>query len=430
MSLSVSSTSRPPGRSTRHSSATVPGRSVTCSRISPATTTSAQPSASGRAVDVARSPAVTPCAAACSRADPAQVDPDVPVAHAGAGAGRAGRRRSPRRPGSRPAGRPAAPARARAAASQCSIAKAPSGPPPLTGQVVVLTRIVTRQDAHGDRAWHDAPVTTTTLLSCRRARRRLAQGQPIPEPGGAVTAAMTLLAVGVGHRGWPASPRVVRRGGRHPARGRLGQRLAGRRPGPGGRADRQAGRRGRGRPAYGRHRGADRVAGDPVAWACRSGWPATRLHHPGRLVFALLYDWPLKSTAFSVAALPGGVRPAAGVRRGRAARASRRRRPGWSRPVRCSAAARTSPTCCPTWPTTPRTGVRGLPHRLGAGWSQVAAAVLLLAATLTLVFGPPGPPSWAGIAAVAGRRRGPAARVVRRPRARRPGTGRWRCSAR
>ena len=45
------------------------------------------------------------------------------------------------------------------------------------------------------------------------------------------------------------------------------------------------------------------------------------------------------------------------------------------------------------------TGVRGLPHRLGAGWSQVAAAVLLLAATLTLVFGPAGPPSWAGIAA-------------------------------
>jgi 4-hydroxybenzoate polyprenyltransferase len=45
------------------------------------------------------------------------------------------------------------------------------------------------------------------------------------------------------------------------------------------------------------------------------------------------------------------------------------------------------------------TGVRGLPHRLGAGWSQIAAGVLLLAATLTLVFGPAGPPSWVGIAA-------------------------------
>jgi len=45
------------------------------------------------------------------------------------------------------------------------------------------------------------------------------------------------------------------------------------------------------------------------------------------------------------------------------------------------------------------TGVRGLPHRLGAAGSQIAAAVLLLAATLTLVFGPAGPPSWAGLAA-------------------------------
>ena len=47
------------------------------------------------------------------------------------------------------------------------------------------------------------------------------------------------------------------------------------------------------------------------------------------------------------------------------------------------------------------TGVRGLPHHLGALGSSVAAAVLLLVATLTLVFGPPGPPSWAGIAAAA-----------------------------
>jgi 4-hydroxybenzoate polyprenyltransferase len=47
------------------------------------------------------------------------------------------------------------------------------------------------------------------------------------------------------------------------------------------------------------------------------------------------------------------------------------------------------------------TGVRGLPHRLGATGSQVAAGVLLLAATLTLVLGPDGPPSWAGVAAAA-----------------------------
>jgi len=47
------------------------------------------------------------------------------------------------------------------------------------------------------------------------------------------------------------------------------------------------------------------------------------------------------------------------------------------------------------------TGVRGLPHRLGATGSTIAAAVLLLGATLTLVFGPAGPPSWAGWSATA-----------------------------
>ncbi|MDP9798206.1 4-hydroxybenzoate polyprenyltransferase [Catenuloplanes nepalensis] len=46
------------------------------------------------------------------------------------------------------------------------------------------------------------------------------------------------------------------------------------------------------------------------------------------------------------------------------------------------------------------TGVRGLPHRLGATASRLAAAVLLLAATVTLAFGPPGPPSWVGTAAL------------------------------
>jgi protoheme IX farnesyltransferase len=35
------------------------------------------------------------------------------------------------------------------------------------------------------------------------------------------------------------------------------------------------------------------------------------------------------------------------------------------------------------------TGVRGLPHRLGATVSRVAAGGLLLAATVVLVFGPP-----------------------------------------
>ena len=64
------------------------------------------------------------------------------------------------------------------------------------------------------------------------------------------------------------------------------------------------------------------------------------------------------------------------------------------------------------------TGVRGLPHRLGATVSAITCAVLLLAASLVLVLGPDGPPTaagWAGlvvavpaavVAALAGTRRG------------------------
>jgi len=47
-----------------------------------------------------------------------------------------------------------------------------------------------------------------------------------------------------------------------------------------------------------------------------------------------------------------------------------------------------------------RTGVRGLPQRLGPAGSRLAAAVLLFAATVALVAGPAGPPSWSGITAV------------------------------
>lgn len=51
------------------------------------------------------------------------------------------------------------------------------------------------------------------------------------------------------------------------------------------------------------------------------------------------------------------------------------------------------------------TGVRGLPHALGAGPSRALAAGLLLAASAVLVAGPPGPPGplpLAGLAASAG----------------------------
>ena len=46
-------------------------------------------------------------------------------------------------------------------------------------------------------------------------------------------------------------------------------------------------------------------------------------------------------------------------------------------------------------------GVRGLPQRLGRGWSRALAATLLLGAAVVLALGPPGPPGRAGWAALA-----------------------------
>jgi 4-hydroxybenzoate polyprenyltransferase len=47
-----------------------------------------------------------------------------------------------------------------------------------------------------------------------------------------------------------------------------------------------------------------------------------------------------------------------------------------------------------------RTGVRGLPHRIGAGRSRATAAVLLLAASAVLALGPPGRPGLFGLGAL------------------------------
>lgn len=115
------------------------------------------------------------------------------------------------------------------------------------------------------------------------------------------------------------------------------------------------------------------------------------------LVSALLYNWPLKSTAVSVlpyavsfAALPAFV--VLGVSR-----------PAWwllAAGALLGAGAHFA-NVLPDLDDDARTGVRGLPHRLGARASAVAAAGLLFAATAVLAFGPPGPPSWAGVAAFA-----------------------------
>ncbi|WP_262282731.1 UbiA family prenyltransferase [Micromonospora sp. MA102] len=128
--------------------------------------------------------------------------------------------------------------------------------------------------------------------------------------------------------------------------------------------------------------------------------PAAALCATLGLVAALLYNWPLKSTpvsvlpyavsfgalpAFVVLALPGTPAP-----------------PVWlvAAAALLGAGAHFA-NVLPDLADDARTGVRGLPHRLGPAGSRAAAAGLLLAATVALVVGPPGPPSWAGLAAVA-----------------------------
>jgi 4-hydroxybenzoate polyprenyltransferase len=114
------------------------------------------------------------------------------------------------------------------------------------------------------------------------------------------------------------------------------------------------------------------------------------------LAGGLAYDWPLKLTALSVlpyatsfAALPAFVVLAEGGRdlRGVSLPAS----VPWWLPVAGGllGAGAHFANALPDLADDAATGVRGLPHRLGAAGSAVAAAGLLLAATAVLVFGPP-----------------------------------------
>ncbi|NYH43800.1 4-hydroxybenzoate polyprenyltransferase [Micromonospora jinlongensis] len=117
------------------------------------------------------------------------------------------------------------------------------------------------------------------------------------------------------------------------------------------------------------------------------------------LVSALLYDWPLKATAFSVLpyAVSFGALPAFVV----LALPGQPTPPVWLLVAAAFLGAGAHfANVLPDLADDARTGVRGLPHRLGAAGSRVAAAGLLLAATAALVLGPPGPPSAIGVAAV------------------------------
>jgi 4-hydroxybenzoate polyprenyltransferase len=218
-----------------------------------------------------------------------------------------------------------------------------------------------------------------------------------PEPGGAVTVAMTLLAIGAGHRGWRILGVFLAVGATQLAVGWVNDWLDAERDRIAGRRDKPVAAGAVGQRTVG-IAGLLATLAIPLLAAPFGLRPTVLLSIVG--VAALLYDWPLKSTplsvlpylvafgllpAFVVVALPGHPAPpawlvAAGALLGGGAHFA---------------------NVLPDLDDDAATGVRGLPHRLGYTGSSVAAAVLLLAATLTLVLGPAGPPSWAGWSAAA-----------------------------
>ncbi len=219
-----------------------------------------------------------------------------------------------------------------------------------------------------------------------------------PEPGAAVTLAMGLLAAGAGHSAWGVVGVTAAIGATQLSVGWVNDWLDADRDRATGRVDKPVASGAVSRRTVGV---AGLVASLAVPLLGLPFGPAAAACVTLVGIFALLYDWPLKSTplsvlpylvafglmpAFVVLALPGHPWPpawlvAAGALLGGGAHFA---------------------NVLPDLEDDAATGVVGLPHRLGAGWSQLAAASLLFAATLVLVLGPAGPPSWAGwIAAVA-----------------------------
>jgi len=218
-----------------------------------------------------------------------------------------------------------------------------------------------------------------------------------PEPGAAVTAAATLLAIGAGHSAAGAALVGLAVLASQLAVGWTNDWLDAERDRAVGRTDKPLATRAVSRRAVGIAGLVAAVATPLLGLASGLAAAATIT---AALLSALLYNWPLKFTpasvvpyAFSFAALPAFVILAL---------------PDTPRPPLWIIAAggllgagAHFANVLPDLDDDALTGVRGLPHRIGPAWSRVAAAGLLFAATVTLVFGPPGRPSWYGIAAVA-----------------------------
>jgi 4-hydroxybenzoate polyprenyltransferase len=217
-----------------------------------------------------------------------------------------------------------------------------------------------------------------------------------PEPAAAVTATAALLAFAVGHRPSTAALVTLTVAASQLATGWANDAIdAGR--------DRAVGRTGKpivdGLVSRRTVAVAAAVAAAATVPLALSLGPAAAAAAGIGLASALAYDWPLKLTplsplpyAVSFAALPAFTVLAVPATP-----------PWWL--VAAGGLLGTGAhfaNALPDLADDLATGVRGLPQRLGRTGSGLAAAGLLLAATVVLVAGPPGPPTWAGLAALLG----------------------------
>jgi 4-hydroxybenzoate polyprenyltransferase len=230
---------------------------------------------------------------------------------------------------------------------------------------------------------HTWPVRLALLRACH------------PEPAAAVTAVTALLTVGAGVPLWRAVGATATIAASQLAVGWSNDAIDARRDATVGRTDKPIPR-----GAVSRRTVAVGAVVATLACAVLAVVTSPRAAPVALMALgsALLYNWPLKSTVFSplpyavsFAALPAFVVLVAG-----------RDVPGWL--VAAGALLGMGAhfaNVVPDLADDARTGIRGLPHRLGARGSLAASAGLLLAVTALLVAGPPGPPRPAGAAAAA-----------------------------
>lgn len=140
------------------------------------------------------------------------------------------------------------------------------------------------------------------------------------------------------------------------------------------------------------------VAGLAVVPLALLSGPAAAVVITIAYVSGLLYDWPLKATVLS--ALPYVVSFGLLVAFPVVGRATDNVPPWWlvTAGALLGGGAHFA-NVLPDLDDDVRTGVRGLPHRLGRGPSTIVAATALLAATGVLAFGPSQSPSWFAVGA-------------------------------